>query len=140
PSLTVGARHPGESVADVPGDIAVREELPVLEHQPEPAAVHGQPTHFGPVPAHPSGHERLQACDRPEQRGLAAAGGTEQGEHLTGGHVEAHAVHGRRAAGVAHDDVANLQSGHAHHVPILSPRSRSATIITAAVSTASTTE
>jgi hypothetical protein len=67
PDVPRGASDAGQPVADVPGDVPVREQLTVLEHQPEAASVHRQPAQVGAVPAHRSGGGRLQPRDGAQQ-------------------------------------------------------------------------
>ncbi|KGM00463.1 hypothetical protein Q760_08765 [Cellulomonas cellasea DSM 20118] len=141
------AGHP-EPELDVAADVAVREELAVLEHQPEPAPVHGHTREVGAVPRDRPGGGRLESRDRAQQRGLAAARRPEQRDDLAGRDPERHAVdgHGRAVArAVAHDEPVDPQAPGtrpaAHSSPPRTdPRSRSASAMIPAVSSASSTD
>ncbi len=170
--VALGARQPRDPVGDVARDVAVREELALLEHEPEPAAVHGDAREVAAVPRHGARGDRLEPRDGAQQARLAAAARPEQGEHLAGRDVERDARDRRRAGvrarspgaapAVPHDDVAHREPGglprtgarrlrrarargggvglhHQNSPPGRSPRNRSASSITVAVSSASTT-
>ena len=82
-----------ERVGDVGGDVEVLEELAVLEHQREAAAVgRGRPRGPAPSKATDPGRRVLEAGDGAEQRRLAAPGGAEHGDHRPGRHREVHVV------------------------------------------------
>src|SRR5699024_10466918 len=91
------------AVGHVAGHTAVSEQLAILEHQPEGAPVYWYLDHILPVPAHLPGGERLKTGNGPQQRGLPAAGGPQQTDHLTTWHIQVH-------------------SGHRRHRPILDHR------------------
>jgi hypothetical protein len=63
-----------QAVGNVRRDIHVREQLPVLEKQPEPSAVNGHRRHILTIPFDPPCHWLLQPDDGAQQRGLPAAG------------------------------------------------------------------
>src|SRR5690606_10538158 len=116
------ARHlePGGDVAHVG---ALREGLPVQEHQTHPALVHGQAAQVLALPAHRAGigHD---AGDRSELRGLAAAGGAHDRRDLAALHREARGVDGDGGA-VRDGDVADLEAAH-ESLPALAARSGAA--------------
>ena len=136
PGADVSFASQPQRVADVAGDRQVPEQLAVLEHQGEPALVGGYAGEVGAVPRDAAGGHRLQPGDRPQQRGLAAAGGAEDGEHLAVGEVERDVDDGGLAV-VADRDVAEPE----HHIaPREGTRSRSTASTTRAVVAASTTD
>src|SRR5674476_761951 len=55
-------------------DVAVREELTVLEHQTEATPVHRHRRQVRPVPGNRAADQALEPRDRPQQGGLAAPG------------------------------------------------------------------
>ena len=68
--------------ADVRRDVAVREELLVLEHHPDAAAVGGQASDISAVQVDRARRRHDEAGDDAQERRLAAAGGPEQGDDL----------------------------------------------------------
>jgi hypothetical protein len=101
------AAHPRPE-RHVVGDRAVREQRVVLEHQPDVALVGAA---AGEVPVvevdRPAG-ERFEPGDRPQQRGLPAAGRAEDAHHLTVGGVQVEPVDGVERA-VPDRDVAAVE-------------------------------
>ena len=84
PPLPVRDGHPLhlQPEADVRRDVAVREELFVLEHHPDAAAVGGQASDVSPVQVDRARRGHDEAGDDAQERRLAAAGGAEQGDDL----------------------------------------------------------
>ena len=83
PGRPAAAGHP-QPEGDVAADVAVREQLPVLEHQPEAAPVHRHAGQVRAVPAdRPASGGSSPATARSSVR-LAAAGRAEQRDHLPG--------------------------------------------------------
>ena len=92
PTALLGSTGPApapqpQGVAHVAGDGQMVEELAVLEHQREAAAVRGQPGHVLPVPRDLAAG-LLEPGDAAQQRGLAAPGGADEREDLAGRDVE----------------------------------------------------
>ena len=71
--------HP-QAEGDVLGDVPVREQGVVLEHEADPAPCGGTPARERPSSVDRPAVEPLEAGDRPEQRGLAAAARSEHGD------------------------------------------------------------
>ena len=94
PLAPLGARQAGETVGDIAADVAVLEELAVLEHEAEAALVDGHAHHAPPVPGDLAGGHVLQAGHRAQQGGLARARGPQEGDDLPGGHLQVDAVDG----------------------------------------------
>ncbi len=138
PGVDVAGAPQPRCVAHVAGHGEVGEELALLEHQREPAAVGGHPGQVGAVPAHPARRRRLEPGHRPQQRRLAAAGRAEHGHHLAGGHGEV-GVAQRRHAVEGDRDVVQPQAA-AHQAPNAGTRSRSTASITSTVTAPSSTE
>ena len=87
-----------QRVADVGGDVHVREERVVLEDHPDPPALGGDRA-AGPLDLLAADLDRarvgaLEAGDQPQRRRLAAAAGAEQGADRPLGDVEVEAVDG----------------------------------------------
>ena len=80
-----------EPVPDVAPDGAPGEDRELLE---DDAPVGAGPAHGEPVDQHGPGDRAEQAREQVDQRRLAAAAGTDDGEHLAGRHVEADVVEG----------------------------------------------
>src|SRR5262249_10418044 len=101
----------------ISGDIAMREERIILEHQPEAALVY---RHAIDRPAREYDHAgvgALQAGDHAQQRRLAAAGWAAQAGDRAGRPAEAPAAQGWRVAIIFHH-IANIKDGEiSHRVP-----------------------
>ena len=80
--------HP-QPERDVGVDVAVREQLLVLEHHPDAAPVRRLGGDVTPVEEHLTGVRGEEAGDDAQQRALAAARRPEQGEHLSAGDGQA---------------------------------------------------
>ena len=91
----VGGQVPQlEAVGDVVAHAQVGEEGVGLEDHGHGAFVGRQGHHVLPVEDDPSGGGVLEARDHAQRRGLAAAGGAEEGDELARCYVEADAVDG----------------------------------------------
>lgn len=86
-----GAPHP-QPEGDVAGDVPLREQLVVLEHQADAPPVHRHPGLVGAAEQHPAAVERLEPGDGPQHRGLAAAAGAEHAHDLVLGDLQVHGV------------------------------------------------
>ncbi|RPK90591.1 hypothetical protein EES46_12745 [Streptomyces sp. ADI98-10] len=91
------AVHP-EPEGDIGADITVREELVVLEHQPEPAPVDRDARLVPARQQDPAAVHGLESGDGPEQGGLPAAAGTEQADDPVVGDLQVHRVQRRPPA------------------------------------------
>jgi len=103
PLADLGGRHASrlQAVGDVAGDGVVGENRVVLEHHAGVAPVRRQPVDARRTEMNAAGIELAESRDHAQKRGLAAPGGTEQGEELAVGDIErdaAHGVHGAEAA------------------------------------------
>jgi len=96
--LGPGGAPGAQPVGDVLGDRHVREERIVLEHHADPAVTRRQMVHRLPIEQDTSGARPEKPGDGAEQRGLAAAGGAEQGDEFARLYCEVDAVDHRRPA------------------------------------------
>ena len=87
-----GVARPPQPEADVAGDVAVGEQLVVLEHQPEAPAVGGHVREVLAVPRHAAGVGDEEAGDHPQQRALARPARPEQADDLPGADGQADLV------------------------------------------------
>lgn len=103
PAVLLGALHTvhPQPEGDVGADVAVREELVVLEHQAEAAPVHRNAVLVRAVEQHPSAVGLLESGDDPQQRGLPAAAGPENADDLVFRDLQVHGIE-RRAVAEAH--------------------------------------
>jgi hypothetical protein len=109
-------------MAERSGDIAERGEMGkqgvFLKHEPHVPPVRGQIDGVVRVDPSLAAREharvlrRVQSCDGPEDCGLAAAGGTEERQHLPGSHVNAMSSGIGPACSI---DTVNPRSATAHH-------------------------
>ena len=83
----VEALHP-QPEGDVAGDVAVWEQLLVLEHHADPAAMRRHAGDVDPVETDRARGDRDEAGDGAQQRALAAARRAEQGDDLAVGDGE----------------------------------------------------
>ncbi len=86
--LTLGHPVHPQPEGDVAAHVPLREQLVVLEHQPDPAPVRGHARLVAPVERHPPGVERLQPGHGPQQGRLAAAAGPEHAHDLVLGDLQ----------------------------------------------------
>ena len=126
-----------ERVGDVGGHVEVLEELAVLEHQCEPAAVGRDAGEVAAVEGHRPRGRALQAGDRAQQGGLAAARRAEDGHHRAGGHAQHHVLDRDRVA-EPHGQVRDLEPHQ--KAPTEPTRSRWTASMTTVVVAASSTE
>ena len=77
---------------DVAGDVAMRKERVLLEHEPEAPFVRRDAGHVVAVPGHGAAVQGLQPRDRTQQRRLATPTRSEHRERLTVGHRQADIV------------------------------------------------
>ena len=117
-----GAPH-AQPERHVACDVALREELVVLEHQAEPASVRGHPGLVGSCEQHPPAVGGLEARDDPQQCRLAAAAGPEQAHRLVLGDLQVDPVE-RGALSEPYAHTVELQH---HSSPLRSVRRRSRT-------------
>ena len=117
-----------EAVGDVLLDAEVREQGVALEHHVDRALVRRHPEQVLAVDLDAARLGRLEAGDRAQQRGLAAARRAEQGEELVVGDVERDAVQGDRVAVDGADAVDAEQGCGGHFVVPVSRVSRCAAI------------
>ena len=96
PDLGLGSPGHGQPEADVAGDVAVGEQLVVLEDQPEAPAVGGDGPQVLAVPRHAAAVGDEEAGDHPQQRALARPARAEQADHLPGTDGQADLVEHRR--------------------------------------------
>ena len=101
----------------------VRPQRVALEHHADIALPGRQRRHVLAVEQHPAGLGLGEARDQPQQRGLAAARGAEEGEELAGTDREVDVLqHVRRAVGEVDardldaDGPCWLRHGHARHI------------------------
>ncbi len=89
------SRHPVlmQAESDVSGDGEMRKQRVALEHHVDGTAVRRDRREVLAGEQHLPVVGRLEAGEHAQQRGLAAAGGAEQGEELAGIDVEAEPVH-----------------------------------------------
>jgi hypothetical protein len=129
-----------QRVGDVASHRQLGEELAVLEHQREAAAVGRRTAQVVALPGHRA-RGGLEAGDRAQQGGLARARGPEDGEHPALGQVEVGVGDGGDPV-VGHREPAHRQRDVArrHSVPTDRTRSRSTSSMTSAVAPPSTTE
>ena len=80
PDLRLADAARAQAERDVVEDRLVREERVVLEHHPDITPVGGNLRHVLPVEVDAAGTQSVEAGDRPQQRGLAAAARPEQRE------------------------------------------------------------
>ena len=110
PRALGGAPGPhAQAEGDVARHVQMREQRLVLKHQSEAAPVGGHGRHRPTLPAHLAGM-RLQPGDHPQQGGLAAPAGAEQGHDLAGPGRQRH-VRQHRAAAELDADPPHLQRG-----------------------------
>ena len=92
----------------------MREEREVLKHQADAALLRrneiARPRHLLAVDQHAARGWALDAGGDPEQRGLAAAGRTEQAQHLARRHVERDMVE-REPLAITLGDILEGESG-----------------------------
>ena len=83
-----------QAETDVLGHAHVREQGVALEHRVDRAAERRQVLHGFAVQADGAAAGLLEAGNQPQQGGLAAAGGAQQGEELVGADLQRHLVEG----------------------------------------------
>jgi predicted Abi (CAAX) family protease len=96
----------------------VREQLLVLEDEPDVAAVRWQRGDVVIVEQHRAGIGGQQPCDHAQQRALAHTRRAEQRDHFAGGHLQRHPVE-HRAIAEAHHQITNCE-----HRGLLAARQR----------------
>ncbi len=122
-----GAGHP-QPEPHVAGDVEVREEQRLLQHQPDRAALGRAAEHLDAVDAHTPGVGALQPREHPQRGALAAARGAQQGGEAAGLEVEVEVVDGDGLAEADHQvagdhpgrgggGVAGTRSGLTHGRP-----------------------
>ncbi len=97
PARGAHALHP-QAELDVLVHPQMREQAVVLEHEPEPAPVHGRLCKVPAIEQDLPGIRSLQAGDEPKERALAAAARPEDGEDFPVLHRQAEPVQRARAA------------------------------------------
>src|SRR5690606_38646713 len=80
--LGPGAPLEPEAVADVLGDVHVREQRAPLEHDVRGPPVRGHAGHVGTMDEHPASRRLLEAGDDPEERRLAATARSQERQEL----------------------------------------------------------
>ena len=111
---------------NVPTDIPLREQLMVLEHQPDPPLVRGHPGKIPSVEQHPPRVQGLKPGNRPQQRRLTTAARPEHAHDLVLGNIEADAIqHG--PCPEPNGRSFKTEHGHGQNSPVRSVRSRSST-------------
>ncbi len=91
-------RRTREREGHVLGDAHVREQGVALEHHADVALVRRQAGHRAAVEQDLAAGRVLEAGDHVERRGLARAGGAEEGQELALAHVERHVMDGGEVA------------------------------------------
>ena len=99
----------GEAVADVLRDREVREERKVLKHHVDGSPIRRKVGHVAPVERDAARIGKLEPAHHAERRGLAAAGGPEDGEKLAFLDGERHIVHGAHTAAERLADVLDFK-------------------------------
>ena len=130
----VFALHP-RAERDVAGDVAVREQRIVLEHQAQSPKVRRLAGEVGAVDRDPSAIRRDQSGDRAEDRALAASARTEERDDLARRDIEVDTVDGH---GLPVGDPQAVDPERAQNSPRPGARNRSIRKIDVAVITIST--
>lgn len=117
------AVHP-QPEGHVAAHVTLREQLVVLEHQPDPAPVRRQARLVAPVEQHPPGVQGLQPGHRPQQGRLAAAAGSEHAHDLVLGDLQ---IDGVQHGPAAEADRRVPQGQQHQNSPVRSVRSLSST-------------
>jgi hypothetical protein len=99
-----------QAEADVGGDVEVREEGVVLEHEPHPASVGRHAGERAPAPGDAPRRRVDEPGHGPQERRLAAPARPEQADHLACGHGEVDPVHHPPPAEL-HDQALDAQPG-----------------------------
>ncbi len=106
-----------QRVGDVVADIHVREQRVVLEDHRDAALARLRIRNVFLADRELSGGDALQTRDRPQQRGLPAAGGAEEREELAVRDLDVDTVDAAHPAGVLLDEFGCNDGGHQDLIP-----------------------